>query len=89
MRVALAVGLLVLGYGILYDGLQQIANCPETFWGVMNPLTIYTPCTGSAASSSSGGGSSSSANGVTGALLTAGENATVPGSGSLLSALGL
>lgn len=56
MRVALAVGLLVLGYGILYDGLQQIANCPETFWGVMNPLTIYAPCTGSAAG---GGGSTS------------------------------
>jgi hypothetical protein len=87
LRVALAVGLLVLGYGILYDGLQQIANCPETFWGVMNPLTIYAPCTGSATGGS--GSTSASNSSIGGVLLQAGENATVPGSGNLLSALGL
>jgi hypothetical protein len=84
LRVALAVGLFILGYGVLYDGLQQLKNCPETFWAVMNPKTIFQPCSGSGSSATS----TPQSGGVPGAIAGAAANAAVPGLG-LLPALGL
>jgi hypothetical protein len=85
LRVALAVGLLILGYGILYDGLQQISNCPETLWGVMNPLSIYQPCTGSG---TAGSASNTSSTTPVSPLSIVGQIPLLPG-GPSLSNLGL